>query len=386
MGTEPISTQKGIMSLSRRRLLRSLGLGAAALPCASGVGRFLSLDLEASTSPLLLNGTGNAEGPSEGVRAAMREAMSLTNRFPDVEYDELVSFIAEYHRVPPSQVLIGCGSTEILRSAVSALLGSGKRLVMARPTFGAIDRYARAAGVEVVQVPLDRGFAHDLEAMRAATNAATGLVYICNPNNPTGTLTFRKDLETFIGRLPSTACVIVDEAYHHFVGPSPSYASFVDRPINDPRVIVTRTFSKAYALAGLRIGYGISAVKTVELLRRYQLWENINGIAVRAALAALSDNDGLETTIKHNNDARQEFENQAVARMLRPLSSHTNFVMLDTGHPTSEVLQHFEEHGILIGSPYPTLETFVRVSLGRSDDMRRFWQVWDLKMFHPEAH
>jgi len=374
------------MNLSRRRLLRSLGLGAAALPYASGVGRFLSQDPEVSTSLLVLNGTGNAEGPSEGVRAAMREAMSLINRFPDVEYYDLVSFIAEYHRVPPSQVLIGCGSTEILRSAVFALLGSGKRLVMARPTFDAIDRYARAAGAEVVQVPLDREFAHDLGAMRAAINEATGLVYICNPNNPTGALTLRKDLEAFIGGLPSSTCVIVDEAYHHFVGPSPSYASLVDRPINDPRVIVTRTFSKAYALAGLRIGYGISAAKTVELLRRHQLWENVNGIAVRAAVAALADSGGLATTIKHTSDARQEFENQAVARMLRPLSSHTNFVMLDTGHPASEVIQHFEEHGILIGPPYPTLDTFVRVSLGRSDDMRRFWQVWDLKMFHPEAH
>jgi len=380
------------MDLSRRSFLHSLSAGgvAAALHWPASGAASGSPATESTHPPLLLNSTGNAYGPSERVQMEMRRALSLARRFPNAEpdsgYDTLGRVIADFHGVHPGQVLIGCGSTEVQRSAVAALLGPGERLVMARPTFDAIERYVRAAHAEVVTVPLNREFGHDLDGMLTAVNTAARLVYICNPNNPTGTLTYRKDLEIFIGKLPANTCVIIDEAYHHFAVPSSGYQSFIDHPMDDARVIVTRSFSKIHGLAGLRIGYAISAAQTIEKMRPYQLQDSVNVVAMKAALAALRDTVGLRIAIKHNEDARQEFVNQAVARMLRPLSSHTNFVMVNTGHPASEVIRHFKEHNILIGPPCPALESHVRISYGRREEMRRFWQVWDLKMFHPGEH
>ena len=162
--------------------------------------------------------------------------------------------IAASHGVKPEQVLFGCGSTELMRAAACAFLGSGRQLIQASPTYEAPEDYARSLGAEVVSVPLDQRHAHDLHAMLDRASAATGLIYICNPNNPTATITPRREIETFIGKLPSTTKVLIDEAYHHYVAPSGMYASFIDRPLGDERVIVTRTFSKVYGLAGTEAG------------------------------------------------------------------------------------------------------------------------------------
>src|SRR5439155_16126808 len=145
-------------------------------------------------------------------------------------------------------------------------LGSRRGAIVAQPTFEQIRVSAERAGAGVVAVPLRLDYSHDLAAMLTRSDASTGLVYICNPNNPTGTLTPRCDLEAFIRELPETTHVLIDEAYHHYAGTSADYASFIDRPIDDGRVIVTRTFSKVYGLAGLRIGYAIASPETVRRL------------------------------------------------------------------------------------------------------------------------
>src|SRR5439155_10442888 len=143
-------------------------------------------------------------------------------------------------------------SIELLRMAAAIFLGPRKKLILALPSFGPIADFARSAGADVAMVPLTTQYAHDLDAMLAHVDASVGLVYICNPNNPTGSLTPRRDLETFIRRHPSATRVLVDEAYHHYAGTSWAYASFIDRPVDDGRVIVTRTLSNVYGLAGLR--------------------------------------------------------------------------------------------------------------------------------------
>jgi histidinol-phosphate aminotransferase len=155
----------------------------------------------------------------------------------------------------PQQVIIGCGSSEILRMAAIAFSGSGKKVILAHPTFELMAESARRAGAQIISVPLRSDYSHDLDNALSHADATTGLVYICNPNNPTGSLTRRQDLEAFLRELPSTAYVLMDEAYHHYVGGSPEYASFIDRPVDDPRIVVARTFSTIYGLAGVRIGY-----------------------------------------------------------------------------------------------------------------------------------
>jgi histidinol-phosphate aminotransferase len=250
--------------------------------------------------------------------------------------------------------------------------------LQAAPTFPALGRLAQTAAVEVVDVPLNKRYEHDLGVMLDHARTPTGLVYIVNPNNPTGTLTPRKEIEAFISKLPSGVAVLIDEAYHHFVAPVGAYESFLDRPISDPRVIVSRTFSKIYGLAGMRIGY---AVATPEIAKRlaagFPGW-SVSIVSARAASAALDDVDYVHLGFRRNTDDRQEFMNQVNARMLRAIDSQTNFVMMNPMRPPDEVIEHLKKNNVLIGPKYPVLDKYIRVSLGTPGEMQAFWRVWDL--------
>ena len=335
-------------------------------------------------APIRLSRNENAYGPSARVTAAMQEAAVHTaNRYPDTEAEALRIQIAGFHRVAPEQVVLGCGSSEIMRMAADAFAGQGKKLVLARPTFDLIARFTEKAGAEVITVELSKDYSHDLDRMLARIDAAAGLVYICNPNNPTGTLTRRQDIEAFVRSLPPATYILIDEAYHHYVTPSPDYASFIDRPIDDDRIIVTRSFSNVYGLAGLRIGYAVAAPATARLLESYRLPDEMNIIAAKAAITALGDTEHVAESVKRNADDRQEFFNQANARMVRCIDSHANFVMINTGRPAVEVIEHFTKNNIALGPPIPSFDDHSRVSLGTPEDMFEFWRVWDLL---PGAH
>ena len=210
--------------------------------------------------------------------------------------------------------------------------------------------------------------------MLARCDAATAMVYICNPNNPTGTLTRRQDLEAFLRKLPPTVHVVIDEAYHDYVEPSADYASFIDRPVADPRVIVTRSFSKIHGLAGLRVGYAVAAPDTARSLRSYQLPENVNVLAAKAAVVALEDVEHVRASLVRNTDDRQEFFNEADSRMLRVIDSRANFVMLPTHRPALQVVEHLKKHNVLVPQPFAGFDQHIRVSLGTAEDMRAFWR------------
>ena len=372
------------MAISRRTLLRRLGAGAAAAVTAPHIGvdalgavRDGALHDRSRGGELIrLNRNENAYGPSAAVMAVIRDtASTATSRYPEIEAESLRRKIAGLHRVPPEHVVLGCGSGEIVRMAMDAFVGPGRKLVAAVPTFESIGGWAQRAGATVVGVPLSRDYAHDLDGMLARIDAETRLVYICNPHNPTGRVTRRRDLDAFLRKLPAAIVVLIDEAYHHYVGESTEYASFIDRPVDDSRVIVTRSFSKIYGLAGLRVGYAVAAAQTASVLASTKLSDGVNIVAARAAAAALDDTDHLRTSVNRNTDDRQEFLNQATARMIRQ-DSATNFVMLETGRPAVEVVEHFQRHGILI-SPVPGFDQDIRVSLGLPAEMREFWRVWD---------
>ncbi len=254
------------MDVTRRGFLEALGTGAAAatlpLPLAGkafaaaksdSIGQHVRTDI-------LLNSNENAYGPSPRVLKALRDGVSEAHRYPDKARKELPEKIAKLHHVSADQVLIGCGSVEILRVAAQAFTGPGRKLVMASPTFEVPGRFSEALGAEVVRVPLNRDFAHDLPAMLAAMGNDTGLVYLCNPNNPTASITPRREIEAFIAKMPAQTFLLVDEAYHHFATESHDYVSFLDRPASNDRVLVARTFSKVYGLAGMRLGYGIGSL------------------------------------------------------------------------------------------------------------------------------
>jgi histidinol-phosphate aminotransferase len=383
------------MSFSRRALLRQLGVGAvlgAAAPALRGfpltsaaeaphehfVGADQPARVATAADPVLLYRNENPYGPSEKVLAVLRESVASGNRYPRTEYDTLIGKLAALHQVKPEQIVLGCGSGEILGMAALAFLKPGKKLVQAAPTFPSLGKLAQAAGVEVVSVPLNKRYEHDLAAMQDAARSSTGLVYIVNPNNPTGTISPRKDIEAFIGKLPSDVTVLIDEAYHHFVTPNTAYESFLDRHFDDPRIVVSRTFSKIYGLAGMRIGY---AVATPELAKKLPVgfpnW-SVSVVSARAASAALDDVEYVQLGMKRNTDDRQEFMNQVNARMLRAIDSQTNFVMVNPMRPPDEVIDHLKKNHILIGPKYPVLDKYIRVSLGTPAEMQAFWRVWDL--------
>ena len=372
------------MITSRRDFFRSLSTGVAAGMAVhwqpAGISRATTFEpsrFKQDGELIHLNSNENAYGPSTKLVDAIKSSIGSANRYPRMEYNSLTERIAAFHKVKPEQVLLGCGSTEILRMAALAFLGNGKQLIQSSPTFEAIEHYARAAGSEVISVRLTPAFAHDLDGMLARANASTTLVYICNPNNPTASLTPRKDLENFIRELPASIFVVIDEAYHHYAGQSGMYASFIDRPLGDERVIVARTFSKVYGLAGLRLGYAVASPKIIQQMRKFATEDNINAVITKAAAAALDDTDGVNDSVRRNVDDRQEFVNQAMARALKPIDSQANFVMMNTFHPAEEVIQHFRKNNILIGRLFPTMDSYIRVSLGRPEEMRAFWQTWD---------
>jgi len=373
------------MNLTRRSFLGSLGAGTAAAalhPLAFASAAAATTADSSSARPartdVRLNGNENAYGPTARVKQAMQEALSQGHRYPDDARKEFLALVARTHRVPTEQVVIGCGSVELLHAAARAFTGPKKKLVTASPTFEEIGKVAEGLGAPVVRVPLAKNFSHDLAAMREKMGDDTGLVYICNPNNPTASLTPRAELDVFIAQLPAQTYVLIDEAYHHFATDSRDYVSFLDRPALNDRVIVLRTFSKAHGLAGMRLGYGIGARAAIErMTQEVGGRENGNVAVLRGAMVAMQDEPSTQLAVRRNAADRTEFMKQAERRKLTPIPSYANFAMMDIGRPVPAVIEQFKKRGVLVGRPFPPFDTYLRVSFGRPEDMKAFWHAWD---------
>jgi histidinol-phosphate aminotransferase len=372
------------MNISRRSFFRQVAVSAALSATASRSDEFCQAGSQDRSSshrtgqPIRLDMNVNPYGPSPRVLEAIRANLNFVNRYPDSDYRPLAQRIADFHKVKSNEITLGCGSREVLRMAVATFLGKDRALILASPGFEPVADLAKQAGSEVIAIPINKRYAHDLDAMLHRTNASTGLIYICNPNNPTGSLTPRKDLEAFLRQLPPKVTVLIDEAYHEYVGSTSDYASFIDHPVDDQRVIVTRTFSKIYGMAGLRLGYAVGSKDVSRKLSSMQLERGINIVAAQSVAAALDDSDYVVLSSRRNADQRQGFYNQTNARMLRQIDSVTNFVFTKTGLPAAEVIKHFEQNGITLGPVVREMDRYVRVAISTEENMRRFWRVWDL--------
>lgn len=367
------------MSLSRRSFLGTIG-------AAGTIAAFNPVLSLASPEPqrvrradnpnlILLNSNENAYGMLPSAHKAAVDAVSLGNRYP--EPWELVQRVAAYNKVKPEQVLTGYGSSEHLAIAIHAFTSPSKKLVTASPTFELAGMHARTAGVPVVTVPLTASYAHDLDGMLAGAGNDAGLVYICNPNNPTGSITPRKDIELFLTKLPKNTIVIVDEAYHHFATGSPDYKSFIEYPVDDPRLIVLRTFSKVYGMAGMRLGYSVQTPALTKKMQAWQIANNGSNVTLTAGIASLNDDTAMHALAAKIVADRDEFFKQAALRKLKPIPSQANFIMLETGRPVRDMITHFRNHEVAIGRPFPPMEQYIRVSLGQPNEMEKFWQAWD---------
>ena len=382
-GRAPKGQVQTSMSTSRRDLFRRLGIGAAATVVAHPLTRVALASpaaAEQTAAPTLvqLNRDENAYGPSDKVLAVLRESVTSANRYPRTECDSLVTRIAAAHSLQPEQVVLGPGLSAIYRSIATIFLGPGKKLIQASPTPPTLGKFAQQAGANVIDVHINKRYQHDFPAMLIAAGPSASLVYISNPNGATSTLTPRKDIEAFLSKLPSDTIVLIDESYHHFVNPNGEYTSFLDQPSSNPRVMVARTFSKAYGLAGMRVGYLIAPRSLAHRFEVKKLQADITIVSARAAAAALDDSEYLKFTIKRNADDRQEFLNRVNGYMMRSLDSHTNFIMLDPMRPADHVVDHLKAHDVVIGPLTPAMPKYVRISLGTPAEMEKFWAAWDL--------
>ena len=388
------------MTLNRRNLLKRLSAGLAAsslLAPRRTAADIIESVVDSKVSPqhlepIRLDRNENAYGASPKAIAAIRETAKETSHYPDSTV--LLKALADHHSqgtsgvnhvVKPEQIVVGCGSSDVLRMAASAFLAPGATLITAAPTCDLIAKYGRSKGATVTEVPMRNDHAHDLEGMLKHSNKseASGLIYVCNPNSPTGTLTTRKDLEEFLLKVSPKFHVVIDEAYHNYAGGSGAYASFIDRPPDNPRVIVTRTFSTAHGLAGARVGYAIASTSAAEKMVREGLPFALNRAGMFAAAAALADREHIESCTDRNSNDRQEFMNQVNARMLRALDSHTNFVCLNVMRPAPEIYEHYSKNNIVLAPVISSMPNYLRVSLGTPEEMLEFWRVWDLLGSHP---
>jgi histidinol-phosphate aminotransferase len=292
-------------------------------------------------------------------------------RYPDADMDQVVEAIAELHKVEPDQVALGCGSGEILLAADAAFLRPGKQVVVSEPTFEAVVVFAHSVQSEAVKVPQTGDYRHDLTAMAAACNERTGLVYVCNPNNPTGTIVSGEKLGSFLASVPPNVTILVDEAYHHFIE-DPQYTSAFQWLDRTPNLIVVRTFSKIYGLAGMRLGYGVGSKEAIGAMRQHLCWSNANVAVLQAARASLGDAEHVTRHRQLNRDTRRWLcaELQIDGRSYIP--SQTNFLMIDLGRDVEPVVQQFRDHHIMVGRKFPSMPNWLRVSIGTREEMEAF--------------
>jgi len=357
--------------LSRRDF--SLAFGGTLALAASALSQRHSVDLTTPEAPgtIHINFNENPYGPTPKALAALATCGHIAARYPDRSEGSLTAAIAKMHGVQAENIALGCGSTEILHVVDLTFVGPGKNVVAAEPTFEAVLEYAQALHANAVKVPLTADYRHDLPRMAAQCTSKTGVVYICNPNNPTGTIVSRREIAEFLPQVPTTTLVLVDEAYHHFVE-DPAYQSSVDLIGQYPNLVVARTFSKIYGLAGMRLGYGVGSKETIAQMNPEMLIANGNAAVVAAATASLSDQDAVAATRTKLNATRAWLCEEMKKDGRAYIPSQANFVMIDMGSDVKPIVAKFKEQKILVGRPFQSMPTFLRVSIGTQPEMETF--------------
>src|SRR5712691_3661658 len=357
-------------AVSRRAFGRLIGSGmaAATLPPLLVPGEALAGPPQVAGGVVRLSANENPYGPSPAALRAMREAFGLAWRYPDEAADALIADLAKLHGMAKDWFLIGDGSSEILKLAASAFTGAGRKLVMADPTFEAIASHARVKGTEVVAVPLDSRYAHPVEAMAAE---GAGLTYVCNPNNPTGSITPKARMRAFLDAVPKAAMVLVDEAYHHYAD-SPEYESVVPLVATHPNLLVARTFSKIHGMAGLRLGYAIAEPPLIKKLAAHAAWDSANIIGLAAARASLADTAYVAEGRRRNAATKAQVIAELGRLGYEVVPSQTNFILIDTRKEVEPTIQALRERGVLVGRLFPAVPRHLRVTIGTPAQMKRF--------------
>ena len=384
------------MALSRRSFITAVGAGSvgawtAPLIQARGLEASRSLApvlqgiderkadrrLAAQPGMIRIDSNENPVGPGERALAAIRAALDTSNRYPVLGEDDVKEAIAKIQGVPADLVMLGCGSGEILRSAVQAFTSKDRAYVAPAPTFEAPGNYAKFIGSPVVDVPVDAKLTADLDALASAARGA-GLVYLCNPNNPTATVHTKADVTAFIKAVnaasPDTT-ILIDEAYFEYVDLT-GYGTVIPLAVQNPRVIVARTFSKVYGMAGLRLGYAIGTKDTLAKMAGFQLGSNTNQLVLSAAAASLADPAHIAAEVKRNEEVRAFTRKFFAGLGLKMSAGQANFMMVDVGREAKAFKAACLAQKVAIGRPFPPLTNQARLSFGTMPEMQKAVEVF----------
>jgi histidinol-phosphate aminotransferase len=353
------------MSLNRRELLT-----ASALLLAGPGFALRAAGREAGAGPIVLCWNENPYGPSPAARAAASEAIGVSCRYPDDEVKPLAAALAARENVAPECIVTGTGSGELLRALGLLAARDGGEIVAAEPTFTEITEYAHSNGGSVKFVAVDKQLRHDLPAMAAAVSARTRAVYICNPNNPTGTAIPAADIRAFVTALPDHVTAIVDEAYLDFAT-APGVSSVVDLTQGTRRVVVLHTFSKIHGMAGIRCGYAVARADVARELSAARM-TTPNVFAVRAARASLGDQAYLSDTRRRILASRLRLTTALASLKLPYGEPQGNFVFFDTRMPLPRFTELMRARNILVGRRFAPYESWCRITIGTEPEMEAF--------------
>ena len=362
--------------ISRRNLIKLLGISGASIPLTGLINsKKINLNKNLNESiPIKLSSNENPYGPSKKVRDAITEAFDEVCRYPYSEpynrISQLEKKIAKREGVDPGMVLVTGGSNEGLR-ATGRLFGIEKKEIIAcKPTYLALMTYAEEFDCKINWVPLDKELKYDLNEIKNRVSDKTSMIFVCNPNNPTGTMLDSKVLENFCLNISKKTCVFVDEAYYDYSinNGYPTMTKLVKKGHN---IIVSRTFSKVYGLAGLRIGYLISNEERINQLKKCTM-AGTNILASHAAINAYDDNEFFNYSLNKNKEGLSFLYSLFDELDLEYKKSYTNFVFFKSGHHINRVQDFMKKKNILVGRPFPPYYNWCRISTGKIEDLEKF--------------
>lgn len=365
------------MQINRRNWLKQLGIGVSGIGLAK-LNTFASPTadfFESMVGDATINLTSNENpyGPSPLARAAMTKSINSSNRYNWQLTTDLVEALAKKNKVSAENILIGAGSTEIIDLVVRLSASTKGNLVTANPTYDNWIPTAKKLGLQAIKVPLNANKELNLEAMLQAINSDTRLVYVCNPNNPTGTICAYNKLLNFIHEASKKAIVLVDEAYLDFCKET-SLGALV---VGNKNLIVVKTFSKLHGLAGARIGYAIGETTTLEQLGALQSWVSgsISVVSAAAALASLTDEKFMTETSALNEQVKKYTIEQLTRLNLACIPSHSNFVYFSLANYKQDYFQKLSSNNIIGTRIYEEAGLWTRITIGMREEMERLIAV-----------
>jgi histidinol-phosphate aminotransferase len=350
--------------------------GQQAAPSAANRARQAMASADDWDSFAHLSSNENCWGPPESVMKAMTNAWKYSNRYgyPD---GNLVGEIAKHHGVKPENILLGAGSGEILDVVGTTYLLGGKKVLGVEPSYSSVYQHATSIKTSAILLQLTKDHRQDMSAFIKTANARAkeiGLVYLCNPNNPTGVIVTKDEVKELLDGLPQGMPVLIDEAYHHFVD-DPKYATSVPYVIDGRPVIIARTFSKIAALAGMRLGYAVAPAKMIAEMRPYSM-QSINALVKWGGVASLKDTASQAEVKAKVIALRKKTASELEAYGYQTIPSETNFFMVSIGREIQPVIEEFRTKKVMVGRPFPPMTTHMRVSIGTADEMDRFMKAF----------